>query len=537
MSNIFQTELSAPQSQMQVFKQLPSESADNSVANTINAITGLAQIGTKAYQEKKETDLFKGYSAEVAKVLTARDQGKIKAGAADIQLNNIATQHIVANPQHTDRFRSVLTTMAGTNIQAEIDESARHEADAAQARGDTVFNSGVQFAAQLGYAPRSADGSFNQEKMFDFGTRARARDAKAAALKARNSSTSAGEREDIRRTSFEKELYADFGESKVKLLKESISEWQRNNPEADPGTDRDLAIVLTQGVEASANEVRELALNSGMTHSDANAFEIQFRKDAKVWTSMFTGDKAASKLAKEWVDFADTTATMSAIEQQPLIHKASMIGLKPRTTNVTKLKRLFAPSDSMSSTEYKGDSPATLNDVLRSSVKVLADGGRFRERSVEEQEETYIDSVAYLNQQLPQFEAASPDVRNGITNALGVHIEVANQTDNLENAVKFANYYNQPKVKLALERLNKDSNTSDKVMKISDERLKFVVDTINKTKGEFKYNPTTGTTDNLYINSLLGNLNTFYAYSSPKDTPLDTFKNELFGVTGSSSTE
>lgn len=535
MANVFQQELSQPTASAPVFSQPAADPVDNSVANAINAVSGLAKLGAKEYKNFQQDKTIKGVTRTIAMNQQAVAQGKMKIGDADLKDSATLSAAIVANPHLAADLRQAAITVKGTDVTAELDEAARHDQQQAEAAQDTATNLFIQTAAQSGFAPTKPDGSFDLEKMVEYGIKERKRTQDVELLKVKNSSTTAGEREDSRRTGYEP-IYTAFSEGKIEALQSTIS-----NIGVDPVTGRpspedeqNLLVATTQGVEDAVSQLRSEALNAGLTSNDADFFEAKFRDSAKKWTDLFTGERSVANRASDNLKWIKANSQIQVANEYPNVWALSNSGVNLEKIDIEEIRQQeqSLPAEGVTlGTQYKGEPYIPLSGLLNNSAAAISYGKEFKSFNSQEQVEVYKVADKTLKDGLSNFEATSPDERIGLTNSLNIHVEAASDVNNSVNsAVKFATFYNRPALRESLSKLSRDSATSNKVERLSDNRILYVEEMISRSVGNLKYNPDTGRTGNAYADALLGNIDTFYPYSSPKDVPIDTFKNDLFGA-------
>lgn len=544
MANAFQQELATPSGGAQIFAQPASDPVDNSVANAINAVSGLAKMGFNEYKNFQQDKTIRGVTQSIALNQQAVSQGKMRIGDADLKDNAALSAAIVANPHLAIELRQAAIAVKGTDVTAELDQAARHDAEQAEAAQDSATSMFIQTSAQSGFAPTKADGSFDQEKMVDYGIKEQKRRQAIELLKSQNSSSTQAEREDVRRTKYERDVYASFSESKLDVLRDTVG---RFNTEITRGTitpERENALVeaSVQGIESSVRDLRAEVLAAGNTSSDADFFEAKFRASADAWTGQLTGEKSLAKRTSDNASWIKSNMFIDVADKLPVVTALSNSGINLDKLDIEDLREQEGqlPETGFSlGTTYNGADYVPLSGLLSNSAKVISYGKDWKNLdSVQEQTEVYRVANKTLNDGLNNFEDTTPDERIGLTNSLNVHVQAGSDVNNsVDSAVKFADYYNRPSLRNSLSKLSKDGSTSNKVEKLSDARLDYVSEMIKRAVGNLNYNPDTGRTGNAYTDALLGNIDTFYPYSSPKDTPIDTFKNELMGVEVTSSAE
>jgi len=564
MSNIFQTQLDTPQASQQVFKQVAGDPVDNGLATAINAVSALSKLGAAEYKDYQQNKVLKGVAAQMAKTQQAIVQGTLKPSEGDIRDGAYITSVVTAYPDLAPEVRNIGITIRGTDANAQIDAASRYNSEEERNRQSQAKQMFINSAAQSGFAPRKADGTFDQDAMMEFGAKEQERqytislinqknqlrsDALTQQLKIRElNNVDKGGRVEARRTEFEKHVYENFAEQKLGVLQNRIGEFTStvNQGKATTVEEQMLNESVIKGTEDSAMQLRKEALDAGLTSADADYFEAKFRNQADKFTKLFTGDKdLASRLSKN-VSVIQSKGEMTIAKAYPIVYVASNSGIPfdkiafdSEGLNTAEVD--FTTSGTLTSitTDYTGESEKpTYSQLLNSSTQAIAYGKPFDSFSPKEQKGVFKAAEATLKEGLKAFDTTTPEHRVGITNSLGVLVKASNDLGNgEEDIVKFSNLFNRPQMKNALVKLNQDSMTSGKLQKIADERIQYV-ETIFSKIGikNLNYNEATNKAGNPVADALLRDLETFFPYHSNRAVSFEAYKKYLLGIKDSSST-
>lgn len=134
---------------------------------------------------------------------------------------------------------------------------------------------------------------------------------------------------------------------------------------------------------------------------------------------------------------------------------------------------------------------------------------------------------------MKDFDSTTPENRVGITNSLGIHVDVSTVTNPASDSVfKFAQFYNSGNMKGVLSRLHADSVTKPKIESLSKKRVSYIdqfVKDFRDSGMQVKYNAETNSSNFPLINELIGNIDTFYPYTG-FNVPLNAYKKSLFNL-------
>lgn len=564
MSNIFQTQLDTPTAPQQVFRPA-SDPVDNGLANAINAVSNLSKLGVTEYKEFQSNKILKDITSQIAKNQMAVTQGKMKIGDADLKDNAVLSSAITAYPHLAPELRQAAIAVKGTDVTAQLDNQARYESEQEKNRQSQTKQMYINTAAQSGYAPTKADGTFDQDKMIEFGINEQGRQYTIGLINQKNQLRSdaltqqiqlkelnsidrgtVGEREDARRTDIEKHIYRGFATQKLDVLADTVGRFNTdfNQGKLTPAKEQMFLESVTKGTEDSVMQLRQEVLDAGGTSSDADVFVTKFREQANNYTKLLTGDRDLSTRTLNNLNFIKNNSELDVITSFPMISTLGNTGVNLEKVDsfksLNKMEDSFRKSNTLNtiSTDYTGENEDySTSDLIKSSTAAIAYGKPFDAFSPKEQQGVFKAAEATLSEGLKAFDTTTPEHRVGITNSLGVMVKASNDLGNSpEDIIKFSNLYNSPQMKNALVKLSKDSMTSGKLQKIADERIQYV-ETIFSKIGikDLNYNEATNKTNNPVADALLRDLETFYPYNSLKGTSFEVYKKWLVGVKDSSS--
>lgn len=565
MSTIFQTQLDTPTAPQRVFSPVV-DPVDNGLANAINAVSNLSKLGVTEYKSYQSNKVLKDVTSQIAKNQMAVTQGKMKIGDADLKDNAILSSAITAYPHLAPELRQAAIAVKGTDVTAELDAQARYESEQEKNRQSQNKQMFINSAAQSGFAPRKADGTFDQDKMVEFGIQEQARQYTIGLINQKNQLASdaltqqiklkelnsvdrgtVGEREDARRTEIEKHIYRNFSAQKLDVLTNMVGEFNTefNQGKLTPAKEQMFLDSITKGTEDAVMQLRQEVIDAGGTSSDADVFTAKFREQANNYTKLLTGDRDLSSRTLKNLNFIKNNTELDVITAIPLVTALGNAGVPlDKVTDLkdlTKMESSFRKSETLTtiSTDYTGDQEdPTVSDLINPITRAIAYGKPFDSFSPKEQQGVFKAAEATLKEGLKSFDTTTPENRIGITNSLGVMVKAANDLGNSpEDIVRFSNLYNTPQMKNALAKLGKDSGTSGKLQKIADERIQYVETIFSKIGVEnLNYNDSTNKTNNPVVNALLRDIETFYPYNSLKGTSFEVYKKWLLGIKDSSST-
>ncbi len=541
MANVFQPDLGTPESQGKVFAQPASTPVDNTVANAINATSNLIQIGTDAYKTHQNNQVIKSVYAEATKNMSAVQQGRLKAADADIKDSAFMSSLLVSRPDLAPEIKNAYVTVRGTSPTEEVYKQLNHERELEQTQADTTKNTMLQAAANAGFVYVKEDGTPDVARMQVQGSKLLQQKYALDLLKLKNDSLpTAAERSAALRRDIEPEVNS-FMQGKVDVLVNQIDSMKVDpvTKKYTPEQEKQLFQGATNGIEKSVVQLRQMVIDAGGSAEDADYQEGRFRKTSEKYLATFTGDYSSAKLAGANLSYYQDTAGLDMAKKLSGITAASAAGI-----NLTAID----PDDLVeTNTEFTNNIGVTTNRtgfdpyvgiptkaaVANNAISAVAYGKPFANFQPEEQNAVFNVANKTMNSLLKEFNTTTPQQRQSIANSINIISEAASAPSDDAATLAFANRFNKPDIKAALPSLSKDSATSNKVTEAADKRISYIDGMVKKAfqkSPDLSYNAETNKVEgNPLLNSLIGNVDTFYPYSSlAQDQDLNAYKAKLF---------
>ena len=521
MSSIFSNQLSEPVNQIQTLRQAESTPVDNTAANVINAITGLAKVGSDAYTVNQNKKVISSASDFAAKQMAAVDQNP-NYSYADAMAKIAANTRglLVSNPQLTSEIQGSVRAVTGANVTEEHAKQQAHAERAAQVSTDTTQATFFQKAASEGILYKRPDGTVDKERTEKYGQDAFARDHALDMMKAQT--VNKENRSDVVRRDFEP-FYNDFVTDKTTLLGNVVQSMDVKDGKYSLEQQRALSQSIDEATESSSQQIRAQVLKAGGSYADAGEFEARFRKHAETTKANYTGDYGAANTQAanaQWV------ANRNKEQAAELLPVAVILGSAGVSVGAGDLKMLSKNSD------YKGITNATTQ--LNALNNTLINGESFSTVPVAEKGYVVRTTYASLVDNLKRANNTTPEVLNTIGNGVKVMSQASTTPSSAADQVNGANFFNREDFKQALPQLAKNPATAPAITSAAQTRLIYVDALIKdkfKTISGLKYDPKTNTTGDSYVNQLIQNIDNLYSYSGNQSgQSLQDYKSELFNL-------